>query len=116
MTVDEYFRVWLAHVKPNVEARTQERYSDLLLKNLKPVLGQVMLTQLKSVQISTAYAKLIECGRRDGKGGLSPRTVHHAHRAPFSALDQAERWKMVQRNPAQPCSKRKIDQRSRRKP
>jgi integrase len=83
-----------------VEPRTYERYSDLLLKNLTPVLGGILLVRLQPIQISKAYIQLIESGRRDGKGGLSPRTVHHAHRVLFSALEQAERWKMIARNPA----------------
>jgi integrase len=65
-----------------------------------PLLGSVLLPKLQPVQISQAYVKAVESGRRDGKGGLSPRTVHHMHRALFSALEQAERWKMIARNPA----------------
>jgi integrase len=49
------------------------------------------------------------------QGGLSPQTVHHMHRVLFSALDQAERWKMVNRNPAALLEKRdrpKIEKKS----
>ena len=41
-----------------------------------------------------------------GSGGLSPRTVHHIHRVLYSALNQAERWKLISRNPAALLEKR----------
>ena len=59
-----------------------------------------ILSRLQSIDISEAYAKAIENGRCDGKGGLSPRTVHHMHRVLFKALKQAKRWKLITNNPA----------------
>jgi integrase len=90
----------LLHIKPNVSPRTHERYQQLAKTNIAPLIGAKVLSKLQPIDISVAYAKALESGRRDGKGGLSPRTVHHMHRVLFSALDQAERWKMVNRNPA----------------
>ena len=58
------------------------------------------------VEISEAYGKLLESGRRDGKGGLSPCTVHHVHRVLYEVLGQAERWKLIVRNPAALLEKR----------
>jgi integrase len=81
-------------------ARTHERYEQIALKNLAPLIGAKLLAKLKPIEISEAYSSALESGRRDGKGGLSPRTVHHMHRVLFSALDQAERWGLVRRNPA----------------
>lgn len=99
-TLAQFFDRWLTHIKPNVSARTHERYSDLLNKNLAPLLGAKTLSKLQAIDISEAYGKAIEGGRRDGKGGLSPRTVHHMHRVLYSALAQAERWNLITRNPA----------------
>jgi integrase len=100
ITVLQFFDRWLRHIKPNVSPRTHERYGQIALKNIAPLLGAKTLLKLKPIEISEAYSTALESGRRDGKGGLSPRTVHHMHRVLFSALDQAERWKMVPRNPA----------------
>ncbi len=50
--------------------------------------------------MSEAYAKALAEGRRDGNGGLSPRTVHHIHRILKQALAQAVRWQMLVRNRA----------------
>jgi hypothetical protein len=39
-----------------------------------------MLNKKQAAQLSAAYTKALESGRRNGEGGLSPRTVHHMHR------------------------------------
>ena len=69
-------------------------------KNIVPLIGGLLLSKLQPVNISEAYAKALESGRRDGKGGLSPRTVHHMHRVLKQALGQAVRWNVLVKNPA----------------
>jgi integrase len=100
LTVAAFLDRWLEHVRPNVAPRTYERYCEIARKNLVPLIGGVPLTKLQPIQISDAYAKALTTGRRDGKGGLSARTVHHMHRILFQALRQAVRWGMLARNPA----------------
>lgn len=98
-----------------VSDRSLERYEQIALKNVAPVLGAKGLTKLQPIDISEAYANLLESGRRDDKGGLSPRSVHHVHRVLYSALSQAERWKLIVRNPAALLEKRdrpKIERKS----
>jgi integrase len=106
LTVLQFFDRWLKHIKPNVSPRTHERYEQIALKNVAPLLGAKILSKLQPIDISEAYAKALENGRRDGNGGLSPRTVHHMHRVLYSALSQAERWKLIVRNPAALLEKR----------
>lgn len=106
LTVAQFFDRWLKHVRPNVSPRTHERYTQIALKNIAPLIGGKLLSKLQPIDISRAYAAALESGRRDGKGGLSARTVHHMHRVLFSALDQAERWKLIIRNPAALLEKR----------
>jgi integrase len=115
VTLSQFFERWLRHIKPNVSPRTHERYEQIATKNIAPLLGAKLLSKLQPIDISEAYATALESGRRDGKGGLSPRTVHHMHRVLFSALDQAERWKLIVRNPAALLEKRdrpKIERKS----
>jgi integrase len=99
LTLRQYLEKWLTFKQPNVSPRTFERYSELALKNIVPLIGNVMLTKLQPIQISEAYAEAVKKGRRKGKGGLSPRTVHHMHRVLRQALAQAVRWNMLVRNP-----------------
>jgi integrase len=105
-TLAQFFDRWLKHIKPNVSPRTYERYEQIANKNIAPLLGAKILSRLQPIEISEAYAQALEDGRCDGKGGLSPRSVHHMHRILYSALNQAERWKLINRNPAALLEKR----------
>jgi integrase len=73
------------------------------------LLGAAILAKLKPPQISTAYANALSRGRRDGKGGLSPRTVHHMHRILRQGLQQAVRWQILARNPADAVKPPKVE-------
>jgi integrase len=61
------------------------------------------------VTISAAYSKALVEGRRDGKGGLSPRTVGHMHRVLRQALQQGARWQLIARNPADAVRPPKVE-------
>lgn len=98
-TVRDYFIRWLKHEKANVSPKTHQRYEELLLKNIAPVIGAITLNKLTAARIDGAWGHLLENGRRDGKGGLSPRTVHHCRRVMLTAMDQAVKWDLLKRNP-----------------
>lgn len=100
MTVSDLLTRWLGQMRSQVSPRTHERYSELVKKNIVPALGAIHLTKLRPAQISAAYTKALESGRRDGKGGLAPTTVIYMHRLLKQALKQAVRWELLHRNPA----------------
>lgn len=115
LTLAQFFDRWLKHIKPNVSPRTHERYEQIATKNIVPLIGAKILSKLQPIEISECYSKALESGRANGSGGLSPRTVNHMHRVLFSALNQAERWKLINRNPAALLEKRdrpKIERKS----
>jgi integrase len=96
-----YLDKWLVHISPLVTPKTFERYSGIVANNLKPALGGIALTKLQPMHISEAYAKALTGGRRDGKGGLSARSVHHCHTILKQALGQAVRWRILPYNPTE---------------
>lgn len=99
-TLAEYLTTWLAeYAKPNVTGKTYERYERIVEHNIKPQLGHVRLCDLKPLQIQLFYSFLLREGRKKG-GGLSPLTVQHVHRLLRKALQQAVRWEILDRNPA----------------
>ena len=100
ITVAQYLERWLEHMKSQVSLKSHERYAELARKNIVPLLGAVLLSKLKPVQISDAYAKALTSGRRKGGGGLSARTVHNMHIVLKGALTQAVKWELLSRNPA----------------
>ena len=83
-----------------VAPRSHERYAEIARNNIVPLLGNALLTELRPEQISAAYAKALAAAAVDGRGGLSPRTVHHMHRILRQALEQAVSWRILARNPA----------------
>jgi integrase len=99
-TVAQFLDRWLADVQARVSAKTYERYEQVCRKNIAPLLGAVLLSKLRPVQISQAYATALASGRRRRAGGLSPRTVHHMHVILKGAIAQAVKWEMLVRNPA----------------
>jgi hypothetical protein len=90
-TVAQFFERWLAHMASQVAPRTHERYSELALKNIVPLLGAVRLSGLRPEQIGTAYAKALANGRRDGAGGLSPRSSKAWSRQPRACASRRQK-------------------------
>jgi integrase len=105
----EFLDHWLCHIRSQVAPRTFERYTEIARKNLAPAIGSAVLTKLRPEQISAAYTNALVTGRRNGSGGLSPRTVHHMHRILRQALDQAVRWNLLVRNPADAVKPPKVE-------
>jgi integrase len=99
-TVGEFLERWLEQIKTQVSPRSFERYAEIVRKNHIPALGALKLTKLQPAHIASAYTKALTNGRRDGKGGLSPRTVQHMHRILKQALRQACAWRVIAHNPA----------------
>ena len=109
ITVAQFLDRWLEDVKTRVSPKTHERYGEIVRKNLNPLLGAVVLTKLRPMQISEAYAKALSGGRRDGKGGLSHSTVRYMHVILKAAMGQAVRWQMLARNPVDAVDPPKIE-------
>ena len=96
-------------VATSVAPKTHERYSELLQKGVAPLLGDVTLAKLKTDRIDGALSKALQTGRRDGMGGLSPRTVHHMRRVLIKALSQAVTWDRLAKNPAAATTPPKVE-------
>jgi integrase len=108
-TVAEFLNEWLTFIKPSVAPKTHERYAEILQKGVAPLLGDVTLAKLKTDRIDGALSKALTEGRRDGKGGLSPRTVHHMRRVLIKALSQAVTWDRLVKNPAVATTPPKVE-------
>jgi integrase len=108
-TVSQYIDRWLEHMRTQVSPRTHERYDQILRLNVVPLIGAVPLAKLQPERISHAYAQALAHGRRNGDGGLSPRTVTHMHRILRSALKQAVRWRMIGANPTDEVDPPKVE-------
>ena len=101
VAVEDHLRSWQQHIAQRVRPKTAERYESIIDHNLIPALGHHQLSALRPHHIAEAWASALADGRRDGTGGLKPRTVEMMHRVLFSALKQAVRWGLLARNPAE---------------
>lgn len=102
LTVAQFLDEWLRdYVRTNTAPRTAERYEEIVRVHLIPALGSLPLSALQPQHIQRYYAEALASGRRDGKGGLSPRTVHHHHRVLYGALRHAVKHGIIVRNPAE---------------
>lgn len=100
ITVQAYLRQWFEAHKPNISINTQEGYRINIEKHLIPRIGEMRLKNLTPMRIQKLYAELLESGRADKKGGLSPRSVLYVHRVLKKALSAAVRMKLIRENPA----------------
>lgn len=99
-TVQEYLERWLPAIRGTVEPSTWESYERNVQNHLLPSLGDIPLQALTPDDLSDLYATLAESGRRDGRGGLSARTVQYCHVILHRALVDAVRRGSVVRNVA----------------
>src|SRR5262249_20367654 len=76
-----------------------------------PCLGNILLSKLQPVQGSEAYDRALLSGRRDGKGGLSPASVHYQHRILKKALGQAVKWRLLPANPLDAVDPPRVERR-----
>ena len=100
LTLAAYAERWLAHMRSTREPVTVQRYEEILRLYILPTLCTQQLKSLQPLEVQALYDRLSESGRRDGAGGLHPRTVGHVHRVLHTALKQAVRWHLVARNTA----------------
>jgi len=99
LMVGGYLEQWLqGYVSSNTSPRTHERYAEIAHAHLIPALGSIPLTALRPQHIQDYYARALESGRRDGKGGLSAQTVQHHHRVLYEALKHAVKHGILMRN------------------
>ena len=102
LTVAEYVRSRLAQwrAKGEVAPKTAERYDQLIKHQIVPYIGSRLLQKLTSHDVETWHMTLLGRGRHNGRGGISARTVGHAHRILAKALREGMRHALVLKNVA----------------
>jgi integrase len=100
ITVAEYLEQWLDGIRPSLRPKTTASYEDALRGWVIPRVGSVRLVGLTAPRLRALYGELLESGRRNGSGGLSPRSVQYAHRIVSHALKDAVDHGLLVRNPA----------------
>jgi integrase len=94
----------------DIAVRTAERYRELHENQVVPHLGAKPVQKLKPADIEAWHTTLRTSGRKDGRGGVSARTVKHAHRVLSQALKDAVRNEVAFRNVAADQGAPKVDE------
>jgi integrase len=92
---------WLPAIRPpKMRPSTWLSYQKNVERHIVPALGHLPIQRLTPAQLAAFYRSLLEHGRRDGRGGLAPKTIRNIHGALHAALKDAVRWGYVARNVA----------------
>ena len=86
-------------MKATIRPTTYRSYEQHVMCHIAPHIGSVKLAKLTGSQVNALYAKLAETGKKDGKTGLSPLTIHHVHTCLHKACKDAVRWGRLPKNP-----------------
>ena len=106
MTVGQWLDIWTAEYLGAVKPRTVDSYKSNIKNHIKPGLGALKLDSLNAHMIQSFYNGLGE--ERNGKTGVSPKTVKNIHGVLHKALQQAVANGYIRFNPADACILPKI--------
>jgi integrase len=101
LTVADFLEQWLRHIRTKVSPKSFERYTSIVRANLIPALGNIRLSKLRPLAISSAYS--------DALNRLAARTVNHMHVVFGGALKQAVRWRLLSRSPCDDVDPPKVE-------
>lgn len=101
LTVSEWLDFWMNNYKvSNLTDTGWESYRNEIDLRISPHIGNLQLADLRSLDVQQWVNKLSKDGRKDGKGGLQPKTVNRCFGVLRQALDKAVEQELIISNPA----------------
>ncbi|MGB7726314.1 MAG: site-specific integrase [Dehalococcoidales bacterium] len=92
-TIANFMQFWIDGYRPNITARSYDRYSGIVKGHIIPSIGKIPLAQLTPQHIQKMYTDKLAAG-------LSPRSVRYIHVVLHRALQTAIKWHKLTINPA----------------
>ncbi len=93
-TLDKFLDTWLKLVKPRLQSRTYQDYSELLTRYVRESLGKKKLEHIKAIHLQELY------GEMQDKRNLSPTVIRYTNTILKSAFGYAVRQDILFKNPA----------------
>ena len=101
LTLGEYLASWFELCEGRgLRPATIASYRATVRTTVAPRLGRRQLKSITPHDLNDLYRTLLRDGRRDGGGGLSPRTVRYAHSILRKAFADAVRLGYLETNPS----------------
>jgi integrase len=104
---------WLPTIRTAIRPNTWTTYRIYAETHVIPALGKLPLQAVSALHLNQLYADLAAHGRRDGRGGLAPKSIRHVHVLLHKALGDALRWGLVARNVAAAADPPRVPRRQR---
>lgn len=101
LTVGQWLDIWQRDYLGSVKPKTVLNYSQNIKNHIRPAMGAIKLDALDTPTIQKLYNSL--SAEKDGKPGLSPKTVKNVHGVLHKALQQAVKVGYIRFNPADAC-------------
>ena len=103
VTLSDYIRVWLGHVSRKVDAVTLQGYETLAKGHVLPYFdnNKIKLRDVDHIVLQKYIDEKSTRGRKDGTGGLSPRSLRLHKNILHQTLDFAVMNKLIPMNPCQ---------------
>ena len=76
ISYEKVLRLWLSASQINIKESSYARYYHLLECHIIPQLGKYPISKISSAMVEQYINELLNTGRKDGKGGLSPKSVY----------------------------------------
>lgn len=97
MRLKEWLDIWTTEYLGDVKPSTAHLYSEQVRLYIIPALGAMRLDELNTHNIQITYNRLKQ--GKDGKSGLSPKTIRNIHGVLHKALQQAVDCEYLKVNP-----------------
>ena len=107
MTLGKWLDIWIAEYTGDLKPHTLKSYKTHTNYHIKPALGGVKLSALKTHEIQAFYNQLQK--GKDGQPGLSPKTIKNLHGVMHKALAQAVEIGYIKVNAADACKLPRVE-------
>ena len=111
LTVKEWFDIWLKDYKtpPYVRLSTYVSYDMYIRVHINPILGNILLKELRPEQLQRFYNDKFRNGRIDKTGGLSAKTIKNMQNMIHECLKQAIKNGLLVRNVSEAVTLPKVE-------
>ena len=115
-TLGQWMQVWYENYATiKVRPSSHATYMGIIKNHIDPVIGDIPLTKLTTLDLQKFYRDLLTGGRVERKEsekkpkGLGPKTVRNIHQIISSALQLAIHQKLIAHNPAEGCALPRVE-------